>query len=333
MNKLKRKFGKRMKYNYKRTFFAMFLFLLLLSFFVGYSYLTTNLSIDGVSNVKSARWDVHFENVQVKEGSVSAATPTISNQTTASFNATLEEPGDFYEFTLDVVNDGTLDAKIGNINITPILTEEQKEYFSYTVTYVDGIEIAYGDALNVGATETILIRVEYKQNDDNSLYPDEDVEFDFSVNLDYEQGHGETVRTYIYGLGSYFELEKEVPNSGSGIYIYNSYEELMAANPNTPAFLRHRVKNNIIKETYLGFVYNNNIYYLRGAKVNGGTNPYFTDNINVLINAFGAANCSVDYNSYCVCTDQATGLTVNTISDGHNSVNLCHTSGDGTSRC
>ncbi len=42
MNKLKRKFGKRMKYNYKRTFFGMFLFLLAIVFGIGYAYLTTN---------------------------------------------------------------------------------------------------------------------------------------------------------------------------------------------------------------------------------------------------------------------------------------------------
>ena len=196
MNKLKRKFGKRMKYNYKRTFFAMFLFLLLLSFGVGYSYLTTNLSIDGISNVKSANWDIHFENIHVKDGSVSANTPTISNQTTVSFNTTLDEPSDYYEFTVDVVNDGTLNAKIGSISITPTLTEEQKNYFNYTVTYADGVDIAVGDALNAGESETILVRAEYLKGDDESLYPEDDVEFDFSVNLEYEQGHGETIRTY-----------------------------------------------------------------------------------------------------------------------------------------
>ena len=133
MNKLKRKFGKRMKYNYKRTFFGMFVFLFFAIFGVGYAYLTTNLSIDGTSSIKGSKWDVHFENVQVKEGSVETEEPVISDDTTVSFNATLENPGDFYEFTVDVVNEGTLDARISSVEVLPVLTEEEKEYFNYEV--------------------------------------------------------------------------------------------------------------------------------------------------------------------------------------------------------
>ena len=87
MNKLKRKFGKRMKYNYKRTFFGMFLFLLFISFGVGYAYLTTSLSIDGTSNVSSARWNIHFANIDINEDSVTPTTgATITNPTTINFS-------------------------------------------------------------------------------------------------------------------------------------------------------------------------------------------------------------------------------------------------------
>ena len=44
--------------------------LLILSMGIGYAYLTTTLSIDGISDIDSASWDVHWANVQVKSGSV-----------------------------------------------------------------------------------------------------------------------------------------------------------------------------------------------------------------------------------------------------------------------
>lgn len=189
MNKLRRKFGKRMKYNYKRTFFGLFIFLLLLSLGIGYSYLTTSLSIDGISNVSSAKWDIHFENVEVDAGSVEADTPEITNDTTVSFNAVLENPGDKYEFTVDVVNEGTLDALLDDFSIAPRLTDEQKGYYEYTVSYYDGSEIAKNDSLNAGERKKLLIVFKYKDDENNEpLQSDQD--FPCTVDLIYKQGSG-----------------------------------------------------------------------------------------------------------------------------------------------
>ena len=187
MNKLKRKFGKRMKYNYRRTFLGMFLFLLFVSFGVGYAYLTTNLSIDGISNLKGSKWDVHFDNINVTEGSVETEDPVISDDTTVSFNATLENPGDFYEFNIDVVNEGTLDARISSVEVLPVLTEEEKEYFNYEVDYTTDLDVTEDDLLLAGRTRTIKITFEYLENDDENNYPDTDKEFEFKLDLDYEQ--------------------------------------------------------------------------------------------------------------------------------------------------
>ncbi len=194
MSKLKRKFGKRMKYNYKRTFFVLFLFLLLGSFGLAYSYLTTNLSIDGTSNVKSAKWDVHFDNAEPSEGSVMGAVNY--DNTTASFTVTLANPGEYFEFTIDLINAGTLNAKIAGMNVSPILTEEQQQYFSYTVSYVNGTEIRENDGLDAGVTRKIKVRVEYLMQADSSLYPSDDDNIDFSVSIDIIQGTGEPVYDY-----------------------------------------------------------------------------------------------------------------------------------------
>ena len=44
--------------------------LLVMCFGIGYAYLTTTLSINGVTDVDANNWDVYFDNVNVTEGSV-----------------------------------------------------------------------------------------------------------------------------------------------------------------------------------------------------------------------------------------------------------------------
>lgn len=157
---------------------------------IGYAAISTTLTIDGTSDIDSASWDIHFANVQVTNGSVTATTPSITDDTTVSFTANLANPGDFYEFTVDVVNAGTLDAKLDAITILPNLTNEQKEYFNYVVVYRDCGEININDKLLSGTTESLLIRFEYKTQTDTSLYPTDDVTFNFSVSMTYVQGTG-----------------------------------------------------------------------------------------------------------------------------------------------
>ena len=58
-----------MKSDRKRTILFIII-LLVMSMGIGYAFLTTTLTIDGVSDIDSSSWDVHFENVQVQSGSV-----------------------------------------------------------------------------------------------------------------------------------------------------------------------------------------------------------------------------------------------------------------------
>ena len=173
-----------------------FLVLLFFGMGLGYAVLAENFLIDGSAQIAQASWDIHFTNLQVTSGSVTAHAPTVTD-TTVSFGATLALPGDYYEFTVDVLNAGTLDAKLDSISISPTLTSAQAEYFQYTVTYADGAPISVGDALNhsdssnnVSGTETIRVRFEYKERDDTTLYPTTDQTFNCSVSLYYVQGHG-----------------------------------------------------------------------------------------------------------------------------------------------
>ena len=189
-----RKRFRKIRYNKKRMFSILFLYLFLLGMSLGYAFLTTTLSIEGVGNVSKATWDVHFENIQSVEGSVSPTTsPSISNNTTVSFDATLENPGEYYSFLIDIVNGGTINAMISSIEITPTLTEEQKKYFSYSVMYQDGTSIKNFQSLMSGTTETIKVMFQYIENADSSYYPDDDQNFSFSVSLVYSQANSSAI--------------------------------------------------------------------------------------------------------------------------------------------
>ena len=95
---------------------------LLLVVSIGYAALASNLKINGTTGVKSATWDVYWNNVQINPESVSTTTGnqariTDQAKTQVEYSVTLNEPGDFYEFTVDAVNNGTIDAMIASQGI------------------------------------------------------------------------------------------------------------------------------------------------------------------------------------------------------------------------
>lgn len=152
-----------MKKNKRNRGLVVLLLLLILGISIGYAAISSNLTINTIANIGKATWDVHFENIVKNENNVTATVePTISNQTEINYSVNLEKPGDFYEFTVDVVNNGTLNAVIDTDGVeNTTLTTEQDVYANYTLTYDDGTEIAAGDTLAAGETKKIKVRIEY----------------------------------------------------------------------------------------------------------------------------------------------------------------------------
>ena len=195
-------FFRKFRYNRKRKSLAGVLVLLCLSLTLGFAYLTTELNINGVVNIASSRWDIHFENIEIGEDSVEATTePTISNDTTITFAATLSNPGDFYEFTTDIVNDGTYDARIDSISLSPTLSSDEQEFSEYKIEYTEGGNVQIGDALDAGTSENIKVLLKYKTNQDSSKYPEEDTDFTVEVTITYVQGVGNPIsHTTLYSV-------------------------------------------------------------------------------------------------------------------------------------
>ncbi len=95
-------------------------------------------------------------------GSISANQKSFSN-TTAKYNISLN-PGEFYEFTIAVENQGTIDAKL--ISIKSIgLNEEQQKLLKYTIYYGNQYYSNNISDLNIGlginANDYLRIRLEY----------------------------------------------------------------------------------------------------------------------------------------------------------------------------
>ena len=174
----------RTKYNKRRFRTAIMILILLLCMSIGYSYLLTTLNIEGTSNIKANSWDVHWENVSVKSGSVTGdqvpiAAHVMSNTTQVEYSVILKNPGEYYEFTVDAVNAGSLDAMV---SITDTKFYEANgvtqinlpNYLDYSFTYEDGVEIELNTKLEANSSETYKVRIKFKDNLDDDDLPTTD---------------------------------------------------------------------------------------------------------------------------------------------------------------
>ena len=181
----------------KRKLNYMILIIMILVVSIGYAILSTNLNIVGSSQISAPTWDIHFENVSVKSGSVTASTPTIdTNKTTVNYSVTLTIPGEYYEFTVDAVNAGTIDGMVSvisnKLNDTEITT--LPNYLEYKVSYDDGIDIAPNHLLAANTSEKYKVHVGYKKDINISDIPATPQTLNFSFSVTYVQSDSNAVK-------------------------------------------------------------------------------------------------------------------------------------------
>ena len=136
----------------------LLIFFLCLLISIGYGAISSNLKIRGKLTTSNAAFDIAFQNLQVKDGSVSANTPVnINTKTGVTANFMLNYPGDYYEFTLDVKNNGSIDGMIKNIVKIP----DTNDNIKCEITYGDDANtpINNKDKLAVGETFPIKVRI------------------------------------------------------------------------------------------------------------------------------------------------------------------------------
>ena len=161
----------------KKTHVFMLVLLLILG--IGFAALAATLKINGTITIDSAKWDVHFENVEVVQGSVTATTVPVSDNTTTTemtYAVDFTQPGDFYEFTVYIANDGTIDAMVNLVTNKVYAADGETEkqlpaYLKSTVTYDDGAPISKNQLLAKQTSEKIKVRVEFRSDVEASELP------------------------------------------------------------------------------------------------------------------------------------------------------------------
>ena len=266
---------------------------------VGYAALASNLKINGTTGIKNATWNIHWASPTVDSGSVTQTKPTLSeNNTNATYSVTLNKPGDYYEFTIDAVNEGTLDAQILKIDSrfdgpegTPIVTEGENRnlpaYLEYEVTYADEnhTPIAVNDSLNHGQTKKYRVRVVYSENINPEDLEETDTTTKFYFGVEYKQkeknideNDENTEENYYPELINY-TMDEMCPGCVYSTYgnAVGHYIDITGKTPNTlddvvavsnyrdlnsNYFLGHIIKDGVIKRIFVCGIENNQPFCL-----------------------------------------------------------------------
>ena len=186
----------------RKKYYYIMLFIALFGMSFGYATLNTTLIINGTSAIQKNTWDIHFENLKINKGSVTATTePTITESNKISnFTFVLDKRGDFYEFTIDIINNGTLDAMIDSIEKTPALTSEQEKYLIYTITYENDEEIKKNHLIKINEFVRIKVRVEFKNDITASDLPQTQQVLNLGLHINYIQDDGNGVDVKDNGI-------------------------------------------------------------------------------------------------------------------------------------
>lgn len=171
----------------KKKYMVILLIIVITCISIGYASISSNILINGTAIIQNKKWKIYFDNVNINEQSVSTKVEpeTVENNTISiEYEVDLTKPGDFHEFTVDIVNDGDLTAVLDEFFITE-LTDVQKKYLNYTVKYNDGNAIAKNDTVAAHSSEKILVKIEYLKDVTSADLPTADEAISLNVELTY----------------------------------------------------------------------------------------------------------------------------------------------------
>ena len=193
--------------------------LIVLGLTIGFALLSTTLYINGTANIKSNRWSIHWDDTSISEtaGSITPITEanvTDTEKKNINFEVELALPGDFYEFTVDAINDGTIDGKIKNINIEFYTDNGQTKlnslpsYIKYSFTHDDGTAYTDNEILEHGKSIGYKFRIEYDSEATTTPGSNDPDEIEPVITIYTEQTKIENVK---YNLGDlvYFDPVSE----------------------------------------------------------------------------------------------------------------------------
>lgn len=144
-------------------------------------FITILLSIKFIVKIKHEQidstylWNITFSNPKIKEGSQDGEIKTNDNE--LNFSVTLKNEEEFYEYTIDIKNEGNLDAQISEINQE---IKSTKNILVAKINYDDGTEIKKGDVLKSGDKKTVKVSITYPKQKEK-IYDELTLELSFSL--------------------------------------------------------------------------------------------------------------------------------------------------------
>ena len=138
--------------------------LILLGIAVGYAALSQTLTIEGTARI-SSEWNVLFKSITLSDssGATQAEASPSKTDTKVTFDVTLEKPGSYAEYVIEVENAGSIKAKLEKISgetsldeAMTVINAQAPTDIVYTVTGAD-----VGSTLESKATTTYTVRVEW----------------------------------------------------------------------------------------------------------------------------------------------------------------------------
>lgn len=310
-----------MKYrNRKRNKNIIITLILISLLIIGYSLISTNFNIGGVFTLEPVVSNVHYdENISYdSDNTVDGEVVLDGNKTTASTTVRFKKPDDKYSFVIPIVNEGTVDSMLDTITISG-LTTTQQQYIKVSYEYEDGIEPTQYDLLKAGESDNLRVITTYDVDSlNNEDLPENGDHIELKINIQYLQAdeNANQVRTYVYTVSSTeVQLDSSIPDN---ITQYNNYDDAISA-LGSSFFIKNKLHNNIVKNNYLGFKYNGEVYYLVGGVDEVGPisrtvyeRPVFYTNVVLLEDLFGYSACTsnqqiidegVSYSFKCETTD------------------------------
>ncbi len=208
---------------------------------IAFAALSQTLTINGRASMGSSQWDVHFENLSnanITGDATEVSKPQITDSgiTINNMNVSLVKPKDKVEYTVEIVNDGTINAKIEQIQMTQ-LTEEQSKYLEFYATYSDGRSISESNILKANQREKVKIVIGFKEDITEEDLPKETTTIDLSLTIDYVQSDDKEegdIPTTTTPVSKTYEVGEEISLGEEHFYVISDNDDTVTAFAKNP---------------------------------------------------------------------------------------------------
>ena len=271
--------------NVKQLKVLIFTLIAIVTLGIGYAGITAiNLVINGdaTASVNQENFKVHFTQAQAISGSTGASgTSTIDSQddTKATFDVTgLTKVGDYAEAVYTVRNDSN---GVG-AEISLSVSNSNSEYFKVIETILD-------NKLQAGEETTAKVKVEMIKTPITDSVSTSITATLTASPLENETATGGDEKELVKPISYIYSLTRNNLNNEITGTTYPNFNAAKTAFGH-PASIAHILEGGLIKESYVAFERNGEVYYLRGGAVNEfgqASMPVYDANVAELKKVFG----------------------------------------------